>query len=254
MEQLMASRVLWLSAVLAATLIVVGAAPLAGVPVTRAGGSYLTGVDVSHWNGVVGWQAAQAAGVKFVIAKATEGRGFVDSQYARNKAKADELGLHFTAYHFARPSRGVNDPALEADHFVRTAGLRGRHLVPVLDLEVTGGLGQTRLVGWVRAWLERVESRLGVKPMIYTTPSFWHERMGNTRWFANNGYDVLWIAHWFASDPRVPAANWSGAGWSFWQKTNCGRLPGFDGCVDVDLHRGTDIGRLTIANRRGLPG
>jgi lysozyme len=245
-----ASRTLWLKAVLTASLILILAASQPSGPVAQAGESYLMGVDVSHWNGKVGWRKARAAGVKFVIAKATDGRQFVDSQYARNKAKADELGLRFTAYHFARPSGGVNDPLLEADHFVRTAGLRGRHLVPVLDLEVTGGLGETRLIRWVRAWLERVESRLGVKPMIYTSPSFWRERMGNTRWFANHGYD-LWIAHWHTSEPRVPAGNWGGAGWSFWQKTDCGRLPGFDGCVDVDLHRGTDIGRLTIRNRRG---
>lgn len=250
----MASPMRWLSAVLAASLIVICAVPLGDGRGAQAGETHMTGVDVSHWNGTVGWRDAQAAGVKFVFAKATEDRNFVDSQYARNRTKADELGLQFTAYHFARPSRGVNDPALEADHFVRTAGLRGRHLVPVLDLEVTGGLGKTRLIGWVRAWLERVESHLGVKPMIYTSPAFWQDRMGNTRWFANNGYDVLWIAHWYASEPRVPAANWSGAGWSFWQKTDCGRLPGFNGCVDVDLHRGTDIGRLTIGNRRAAGG
>jgi lysozyme len=241
----------WLSAVLAASLIVIVAVPIGDGRDAQAGESHLTGVDVSHWNGTIGWREARAAGVKFVFAKATDGRQFVDSQYARNKARADELGLYFSAYHFARPSRGVNDPVLEADHFVRTAGLRARHLVPVLDLEVTGGLGQRRLTAWVRAWLERVESHLEVKPMIYTTPSFWQDRMGNTRWFANNGYDVLWIAHWYTSEPRVPASNWSGAGWSFWQRTDCGRLPGFDGCVDVDLHRGTDIGRLTIGNRRG---
>lgn len=251
MEQPMASRMRWFAAVLAATLIVIFALPIGDGRGAQAAESHLTGVDVSHWNGTIDWRAARAAGVKFVIAKATESRDFVDSQYARNRARADELGLLFTAYHFARPGRGVNDPLLEADHFVRTAALRGRHLVPVLDLEVTGGLGPTRLIGWVRAWLQRVESRLGVKPMIYTSPSFWQERMGNSRWFANNGYDVLWIAHWYTSEPRVPASNWSGAGWSFWQKTDCGRLAGFDGCVDVDLHRGTDIDRLTIRNRRG---
>lgn len=240
----------WLAAVLAAWLVVVVGSPLTGAPGAAASDGHLKGVDVSHWNGTIDWLAARDAGVKFVIAKASEGRYFVDSQYARNKAKADALGLRFTAYHFARPSGGASDAVAEADHFVNTAGLRGRHLVPVLDLEVTGGLGRERLVGWVRAWLERVERRLGVKPMIYTTPAFWQNLMGNTQWFASNGYDVLWIAHWYADQPRVPAANWSGAGWSFWQTSNCGRIPGFNGCVDVDLHRGTNIGRLTIANRR----
>jgi len=243
-------RTSWLPALLAAWLMLVVASPIGGTPVIEAAETNLKGVDVSHWNGQVNWRAARDDGVRFVIAKATEGRTFVDSEYVRNRAKADELGLRFTAYHFARPSGGARDARLEADHFVRTAKLNGGHLVPVLDLEVTGGLGRDRLTTWVRAWLEQVESHLGVKPMIYTSPSFWKDRMANTTWFANNGFDALWIAHWFASEPRVPASNWSGAGWTLWQITNCGRLRGFDGCVDVDLHQGTDIGRLTIDNRR----
>lgn len=210
----------------------------------------LAGVDVSHWQGRINWRSAQSAGVTFVFAKATEGRTFVDGQYARNRARADALGIHFSAYHFARPDRTAGDAVREADHFVRTAALAGRHLLPVLDLEVTGGLGPRALARWARAWLERVHARLGVKPMIYTSPSFWRDELGNTTWFANNGYR-LWIAHWRADQPRVPAANWGGQGWTFWQLTDCARVSGISGCVDGDLHRGTDIERLTIRRLRG---
>jgi lysozyme len=210
---------------------------------------HLLGVDVSHWNGKPRWASAKEAGVRFVIAKATEGRNFVDGQYPRNKRRADALGIHFTTYHFARPDRTTNDALREADHFVRTAGLAGRHLLPVLDLETTGGLGTKRLKEWTRTWLQRVEARLGVKPMIYTSPSFWSERMGNTAWFANNGYR-LWIAHWRAETPRVPAANWGGRGWTFWQVSDCGRVAGISGCVDVDLYGGGSIGSLKIRRNR----
>lgn len=209
----------------------------------------LLGVDVSHWNGAPRWAAAKEAGVKFVIAKATEAQRFVDSQYARNKGRADALGIRFTAYHFAQPDRTSGDAVLEADHFVRTASLSGRHLLPVLDLEVHGGLSQKRLIEWARTWVRRVEQRLGVKPMIYTSPSFWVERMGNTRWFADNG-NRLWIAHWGAAEPRVPAANWGGRGWTMWQVSDCAKVAGINGCVDVDRFRGTRLGGLKIDNNR----
>jgi lysozyme len=213
----------------------------------RAG--HLVGIDVSHWQGRPTWKKVKADGVQFVIAKATEGQAHVDTQYARNKRRADALGIPFAAYHFARPDRTTDDARREADHFVRTARLAGRHLLPVLDLEVTGGLGPKRLIEWTRTWLRRVERKLGVKPIIYASPSFWVDRMNNTRWFADNGYR-LWIAHWRVSQPRVPASNWGGRGWTLWQMTDCGRVSGISGCVDVDLYSGTRIGRLRIRNNR----
>ena len=63
--------------------------------------------------------------------------------------------------------------------------------------------------------------------MIYVSPAFWSKYMGNTTWFAANGYDQLWIAHWTtAPAPTVPASNWNGSGWTFWQYTSSGTVPG----------------------------
>jgi lysozyme len=191
----------------------------------------------------------RADGVKFAFAKATEGQTFVDGQYARNRSRTSALGIPFSAYHFARPDRTAYDAVREANHFLRTADLGGRHLLPVLDLEASGGLGPKALIRWAKAWLARVEARLGVKAMIYTSPSFWRDHLANTRWFADNGYPV-WIAHWRADEPSVPAANWGGNGWTVWQLSDCGSVPGIAGCVDVDIHRGTNIASLTIARNR----
>ena len=46
----------------------------------------------------------------------------------------------FGAYHFARPDGSANDAIEEADHFVDVAQLGQGDLLPVLDLERTGGL------------------------------------------------------------------------------------------------------------------
>ena len=63
--------------------------------------------------------------------------------------------------------------------------------------------------------------------MIYTSPAFWKNNMGDTQTFAAAGYRTLWIAHWTtAAVPTVPAANWGGNGWTFWQYTSTGRWPG----------------------------
>jgi GH25 family lysozyme M1 (1,4-beta-N-acetylmuramidase) len=69
--------------------------------------------------------------------------------------------------------------------------------------------------------------------------------MGDTRWFADNGYRVLWIAHWGTTSPAIPAANWSGRSWMMWQYSNCGVVPGIRGCVDLDRFGGADLGPIT---------
>jgi GH25 family lysozyme M1 (1,4-beta-N-acetylmuramidase) len=69
--------------------------------------------------------------------------------------------------------------------------------------------------------------------MIYTSPSFWRDQVGDTNSFAHTGVR-LWIAHWGVRHPSVPAGNWAGRGWTFWQHTDCGSVRGITGCVDLD--------------------
>jgi len=210
----------------------------------------LTGIDVSHWQGEISWSKVQAAGVKFAYAKATDGRSMVDSRYAYNRSQADVLGLRFGAYHFARPDWTSYDAGKEADFFVNNAGLLGRHMLPALDLELSGGLSKSGLIAWVKGWLREVQARVGVKAVIYTTPGFWKYYLGNTTWFAANGYRVLWVANWGVSSPSVPASDWNGNGWTLWQRSDCGSVAGITGCVDVDMFNGTDLSRILIRNNR----
>jgi len=249
LRRLIASRfaLVWPLAMLLVLAVSPGVAH-AQLPYSRSG--MLTGIDVSHWQGYIRWSAVADAGVKFAIAKATDGRSFTDPRYSRNYSRATAAGIPFGAYHFARPDGTYRDAVREADFFVDTANLAGSNLLPALDLEVTGGLGRTALTAWVKNWLVRVEMRLGVKPMIYTNPVFWRDHLGNTTWFAANGYRVLWIAHWGADSPNVPATDWNGHSWTFWQVTSGGKVPGIDGYVDIDLFDGLELSRALIKNNR----
>ncbi|WP_373845536.1 GH25 family lysozyme, partial [Clostridium sp.] len=62
----------------------------------------LKGVDISNLNGSVNIQLIKNAGHKFVSAKATEGRTFVDKFYNSSIKDARALELVTAAYHFAR--------------------------------------------------------------------------------------------------------------------------------------------------------
>lgn len=207
--------------------------------------TYLEGVDVSRWQGSIDFVALRDSGKRFVIAKATEGIGFQDPLYLANRYGASAAGLAVTAYHFARPDLNPGNPQGEADWFVDNLGLVPGMLVPALDLEVPGTLGAAGLQAWVGAWLDRVYSRTGVRPMIYASPTFWKKYLADTTMFADQGYSILWVAHWFVPGPTVSANNWSNKGWTFWQYTNCGSVPGISGCVDLDRYNGPDLTPVT---------
>ena len=116
-----------------------------------------------------------------------------------------------------------------------------RDLLPALDVETTNGLSVAEMQAWVSTWLERVRSITGLRPVIYTSPSFWASSMGDTRQFADAGYTVLWIAHWNVGSPTVPAANWGGKSWTFWQYSSTGSVAGISGAVDLDRYRGSAL-------------
>jgi GH25 family lysozyme M1 (1,4-beta-N-acetylmuramidase) len=73
--------------------------------------------------------------------------------------------------------------------------------------------------------------------------------MGNARGFADRGH-ALWIAHWDAAKPSVPASNWGGRGWTFWQHSDSGSVAGIDGDVDLDRFNGTSLAAVKIKNNR----
>jgi GH25 family lysozyme M1 (1,4-beta-N-acetylmuramidase) len=216
-------------------------------PTPKPTSTRLEGIDISHWQGTIDWTKVRAAGKKFAYIKASEHTSFVDDKYQTNRSRAKSAGLKVGAYHFARPNVGTTDAYAEADHFIETADWTSGELRPVLDLEDTGGLSSSALQTWVKAFVQRIHDRTGVRAVIYVSPSFWSAKMGNSSWFAKNGYDVLWIAHWTtAGSPSVPAENWGGESWTFWQYTSDGSVPGISGRVDLDRYNGTDLSKVLI--------
>lgn len=205
------------------------------------------GIDISHWQGTIDWTKVAAAGKKFAYMKASEDIDYVDPTYPTNRAGARAQGMYVGAYHFAQPSTELGDAAAEADHFIDTAAPVTGDLLPIVDLERSGGLDPTALTAWVKEYLERIYQRIGVRGVIYCSPNFWKNYLGDTTWFADNGYDILWVAHWTsATAPSVPAGNWGGNGWTFWQYTSDGSVPGISGRVDLDRYNGKDFTPVLI--------
>lgn len=240
------SRVRRLLASVLAGVLVGSVITVAGAGVAAAQ-DYMPGIDVSHHQGSIDWTKVAESGQRYVFQKATEGATITDPTYGTNRAGAGAASIPFGAYHFAFAQGGTisaaqADAVSEANHFLSVAQPAPGDLVPVLDLEKNPeGMPPRRLKAWTQAWLDHVESALGVKPLVYTNPNFWETQLNNTETFALQGFP-LWIAHYTsAASPRVPGTNWGGQGWAFWQYTSCSSVPGIAGCVDANRYPGVDL-------------
>ncbi len=226
------------------------AAALMLLPVTAEAKPRHRGIDVSRFQGTINWERVGQTQNSFVWAQASRGRGNdcrvvpdacgADPTYRFNYRGARAAGLKVGAYHraFAQGStklKARQDARAEADLFIRrVTKLRSRDLVPALDVEAPFvRLNERRLRLWIRTWLDRVQNRLGAKPIIYTNNSSW-QATGNVRRFASRGHK-LWVANYGVPSPLVPADNWAGRGWKVWQFTSSGSVKGIQG--DVDKNR-----------------
>ena len=97
------------------------------------------GVDVSHYEGRLPWDAIPDQGFDFVYAKASQGDHLVDDQFKNNWAGLGQVAatrkLYRGAYHFMSSDGRVH---VQADNFVKQLG--GKldkpfDLPPSLDME-----------------------------------------------------------------------------------------------------------------------
>ena len=220
------------------------AARLAGASGTLRSTS-ISGFDVSHWQGTIDWTKVGGTERRFVFMKATDDTDYVDPTFATNRAGAHTNGLAVGAYHFARPDRSSGDAVQEARHFAAVVDPRPGELLPVLDIETSGGLDPDELTHWALRWTSEVRERTGVTPLVYTSPYGWMERFGDTKRLARAG-SPLWVAHWGVSDPLVPADDWDGRGWVVWQHSSTGHVAGIKGEVDLDKLAGANLRVITI--------
>ncbi len=209
------------------------------------------GIDVSHFQGEVDWDAVARSEMKFAFVKASEGNTMVDSRFQRNWTACQDAGLLHGAYHFARPG---SDPEAQAAHFASVVGPPAwSELPPVLDLESTGGLTVEGVLAWARAFLKKADDLFGRQVIVYTG-GLWRRTLGNPD-APDIGARPLWTARYGAKEPVLPRP-WQR--WDFWQFTDgqSGQVvdvPGVRGPCDCNRFRGTLDELKALAGHAQVP-
>lgn len=188
-------------------------------------------IDVSSWQTGIN---VTTTGAQIVVAKATEGIGYVNPDCDRVVQDALAAGQGVGVYHFAHSE---NDARREAQYFIdNTRGYVGKGIVPILDWEPSAPWD----TGWALTWLRTVEAAWGTKPIIYMNQ------------YTENAYDWsavvagdygLWIAAYTLGYTPIygfnpPSAQPTLYHWPFavaWQYTSTGYVGDWGGALDLSV-------------------
>lgn len=211
----------------------------------RIGGSVYV-IDVSHFQKDIDWnnlalycdkngnvygKAVQEKTflqpVFFAYMKATEGATIKDDMFSVRMTEAERHGVVKGAYHFLRLGSSVDS---QLKNFLETATWTRGDLPPALDVEVENEIkeyGVNTLQTMTLEWLEQVEKKMGIKPVIYTRETIRNKYLNDSRF---KKYQ-FWIARYSDKGP-------DNFDWQIWQKTEHGQMNGHKGNIDINLFRG----------------
>jgi lysozyme len=233
----------------------------------------IVGVDVWHGYGRIEWVRARAAGVRFAIAKCTQGNDGKDPRFDEYVSGARDAGVHVGAYLFAYPlpsgdgkpaGRSPEDQARRLYSDCGGLGKANGELPPALDLEWPArwdrryvdaagnlvdrwqhwGVTAESIARWGLACLAEMERLWGRVPLLYTYPDFWRQlgRYGKVPewkryplWMAS--YAPIGRQQWAPAPDEKPTIPAPWEDWALWQFSADGSPVAVPGIPAVPLDR-----------------
>lgn len=197
------------------------------------------GIDVSRYQAGLSLADAKAQGVEFVIAKASEGQGWHDPNFADFRKQAQDNGLLFAAYHFLRDDSPVEAQARNVLSAV------GPEVPVILDVE-PGTLNSRPNMKHVRQFvLAAADLGMSVSNLLYIPEWYW-KQLGEP---SLAGWD-LWQSR-YGNNPTGPLQRlYPGDDSPFWvfgdsaavavlQYGSYAKIEGFSGVVDANATKNT---------------
>ena len=188
------------------------------------------GIDVSHHQGVINWDAVKSAGIDFAIIRCGYGMDLTeqdDKQWSRNVSECERLGIPYGVYFYSYAVTA--DMAVEEGaHAVRLLQGHNPDLPVFYDMEENRQLvvGNSGLAELARIFCDIVSSK-GYEVGVYASLNWWNYYLTDAVF--ENWY--RWIAEWRSS------CHYNGR-YEMWQYTDAGTLDGINGYVDMNYWYG----------------
>ncbi|MBE6128564.1 MAG: glycoside hydrolase family 25 [Erysipelotrichaceae bacterium] len=197
----------------------------------------IIGVDLSEYQGEVDMDILTSQNISFVIIKATEGSGHVDSYFYDNWENARANGVIAGAYHFfSFDSSAVT----QAEQYISTVGSLSGRMRPIVDVELyadkrTNPPDVEEVRRELGIFLDLIEAEYHIKPIIYASDEVFKN-------YLSGYFDEYprWVTNMF-----YPAFVRDGNNWLIWQYSDSSDVGGFQGTagkIDLNvLNRNADL-------------
>lgn len=179
-------------------------------------------VDISSHNTITSLQRLYDSGVRVLAPKASEGTNYVWDRHAKICDTWHSFGGFINHYHFMHPG-GTPEAFAEAELFYRVIK---DHVWP-FDLITVDAETHGESNAEVGAFIDRMVQHFPhIRGLEYSYAAFLNETH-----IGPHDHWGLWVAGYGSSSaPSVPA--WKG-GYTAWQYTDAGTVPGISGHVDI---------------------
>lgn len=189
----------------------------------------LTGIDISHHQNDIQWLFVKNE-ISFVFVKATEGSDYIDNKFNSNIDSIKKYKIPYSAYHFFTFCSTGKE---QAKNFISNFQVDTNALPPVLDLEFLGNCNKKNVSDYdvkkeVQDYLDTIQNHYNKIPIIYTTYDFYNKYLVND--FKQYHF---WIRDLF-KEPKLK----DNKEFVFWQYSNCGKINGINGNVDMNVFKG----------------
>lgn len=192
----------------------------------------ILGVDVSRYQKHINWTALSdmehnGRKLSFAYIKATEGYSLKDPLFDFNALSGKKSRLYVGAYHFYRFNVA---PESQVEFFYKNIKDHQFTLAPVIDVETEDNASSEKIRTDLSLALQILENRMGIKPIIYTNPSFYKKHL-------EGHFDTysFWLAHYYVNKPLIPAKMQA----KYWQLTDKATVDGIKAPVDLNVFLGT---------------
>ena len=187
----------------------------------------MKGIDVSHWQKSINFEAVKNSGVEFVILKAggSDKEFYTDSMFESNYTAATAAGLHVGCYYFAG-SKFIGEKNGTADAKRFASIIKGKQFsMPIyLDIEAQPVSEKAGITEAAVAFCDYMEKQ-GYFIGIYASDiSGFKERLD----LSIVGKYSSWVAR-YGKQPEYNRY------WNMWQYSSTGTVTGITGRVDLDI-------------------
>lgn len=184
---------------------------------------HIHGIDMSHYQGSVWWETISQNSnhkLNYVYLKASEGASHIDKTYLENIESAQRYGMNVGSYHFYRPKVPQE---VQLQNFLTQCCPQDQDLIPMVDVETTGGLSAYALQDSLQKFLVLMTKAYGVRPLVYTYTNFYNRYLSGSI----DEYK-LFIAQYNGREPVLK----DGRDIFAWQYTGKGHINGVNGYID----------------------